>query len=270
MRVLIPMRECLKDPNIFGRILQGQSWYGWRVLLIAAAGEELSDDERVEFKRLTGRDREPGKFCRELVVAAGRRAGKTEAMIVFAIWIAVFCNHRGVLAPGETGTVLIISQTLHWSREILNRIEGVLLAGDPQRSPLPGLIVHRTAESIDLSNGSSIEVRPASYRTLRGPTYIAVIADEVAFWFTSVDYANPDTEILAAVRPGLLTTRGPLLMASSVYAKTGALYEAYRKYFGPNGPPDILVAHATTRDLHHRGTTPVRWRSSTASHGGAD
>jgi hypothetical protein len=37
---------------------------------------------------------------------------------------------------------------------------------------------------------------------------------------------------------------------ASVYAKTGALYDAYRKYFGPNGPPDILVAHATTRDLN--------------------
>ena len=62
--------------------------------------------------------------------------------------------------------------------------------------------------------------------------------------------ANPDVEILAAVRPGLLTTRGPLLMASSVYAKSGVLYDSYKRYFGPAGPPDILVAHATTRDLH--------------------
>ena len=250
MRVRMHMRDCLADLDIFGCILQGESWFGWRVLLIAAAGEELTDDERAEFKRLTGREREPGKFCRELIVAAGRRAGKTEAMIVFVVWIAVFCDHRGVLAPGETGTVLIVSQTQRWSREILTRIEGVLLHGDPYSSPLPSMIVRRTAEAIDLSNGISIEARPASYRTLRGPTYIAVIADELAHWFTSVDYANPDTEILAAVRPGLLTTRGPLLMVSSVYAKTGALYEAYRKYFGPKGPPDILVAHATTRDLN--------------------
>jgi hypothetical protein len=250
MRVRMHMRDCLADLDIFGCILRGESWFGWRVLLIAAAGEELTDDERAEFKRLTGRDREPGRFCRELIVAAGRRAGKTQALICFAVWIAVFCDYRGVLAPGETGTVLIVSQTQHWSREILNRAEGVFLHGDPHKSPLPSMIVRRTADSIDLSNGIRLEVRPASFRTLRGPTYIAVIADEIAFWYTSVDYANPDTEILAAVRPGLLTTHGPLLMASSVYAKTGALYDAYRKYFGLNGPPEILVAHATTRALN--------------------
>jgi hypothetical protein len=79
---------------------------------------------------------------------------------------------------------------------------------------------------------------------------VAVIADEIAFWYTSVDYANPDTEILAAVRGGMLTTRGPLLMASSVYAKTGVLYDYWRKYFGPAGPSDILVAYGSTRDFH--------------------
>jgi hypothetical protein len=73
------------------------------------------------------------------------------------------------------------------------------------------------SERPSLSN-INIEVRPASFRKLRGPTYIGVIADELAFWYTDSGYANPDIEILAAVRPGLLTTRGPLIMASSPYA----------------------------------------------------
>ena len=33
-----------------------------------------------------------------------------------------------------------------------------------------------------------------------------MIADELAFWFTESDYANPDIEVLAAARPALLTT----------------------------------------------------------------
>ena len=37
-------------------------------------------------------------------------------------------------------------------------------------------------------------------------------------------------------------------MASSVYAKTGVLYDSYKRYFGAAGPPDILVAHASSRD----------------------
>jgi hypothetical protein len=115
---------------------------------------------------------------------------------------------------------------------------------------LSQLIASRTADSIELTNGISIEVRPANRVSVRGPTYVSVVCEELAHWFTSVDMANPDTEILAAVRPGLMTTRGPMLIASSAYAKRGELFEAFKKYYGPDGPPDILVAYATSRDLN--------------------
>jgi hypothetical protein len=55
---------------------------------------------------------------------------------------------------------------------------------------------------------------------------------------------------LASAKPGLLTTRGPLLMASSVYAKYGVLYDAFKKHYGPDGPADILVAYGTSRDIN--------------------
>src|SRR5262249_135528 len=63
-------------------------------------------------------------------------------------------------------------------------------------------------------------------------------------------YANPDSEVIAAARPGLLTTRGPLIMASSPYAKRGVLWDNYRKHYGPQGAPLILVAKGTTRDFN--------------------
>ena len=52
-------REALADSNLLGRSLAGDSWKAWRTLLIAAMGEELSDDERAIFRKLTGREREP-------------------------------------------------------------------------------------------------------------------------------------------------------------------------------------------------------------------
>jgi len=33
------MRNALADPDIFGKILPGESWASWRILLIAAMGE---------------------------------------------------------------------------------------------------------------------------------------------------------------------------------------------------------------------------------------
>src|SRR5262245_13157757 len=94
-----------------------------------------------------------------------------------------------------------------------------------------------------------------SFRRLREPTYVCVLADELSFWFTNETYANPDTEVLAAVRPALLTTRGPLFMASSPYARKGVLWDTYRKHYGPTGDPLILWwrrAPRATLTLHFR------------------
>jgi hypothetical protein len=39
-------------------------------------------------------------------------------------------------------------------------------------------------------------------------------------------------------------------MASSVYAKHGELFDSFKKYFGPSGPSDIVVAYGTSRDMN--------------------
>jgi hypothetical protein len=45
----------------------------------------------------------------------------------------------------------------------------------------------------------SIGFTPMAMLWRPGPTYIAVIADELAFWYVDTGYANPDVEILNAV-----------------------------------------------------------------------
>jgi hypothetical protein len=242
----VSLRKALADPKLLGNALSGESWLPWRILLIAAVGEALTDDERAIFRKLTGRAREPGMPVHELVAIVGRRGGKSRAMAVLLCWLAGLCDHRGVLASGEAGVALLISRDQRIARIILGYVQGILEA-----SPyLRGLIKNRTQDTIELANRVSIEVRPCNFKTLRGPTYIAIVADEVAFWFTSTDFANPDVEVLAAVRPGLLTTRGPLMMVSSAYAMHGELYDAFKKYYGAAGPSGILVARGTSRDLN--------------------
>ena len=53
------------------------------------------------------------------------------------------------------------------------------------------LILNRSSDALELTNNIAIEVRAAAFRRLRGPTYIAVVADEAAYWFTEERYANP-------------------------------------------------------------------------------
>src|SRR6516164_1544872 len=158
MKPKVAIRRALSDRKLLGHVLQGPSWFGWRVLLIAPAGERLTGAERVEFKRLTGRSREPGKRCRELICIFGRRAGKTLALAVFDCWIAALCDHRDVLAPGEIGVSLLISRDQRAAKIALDYIDGIL-----RDSPvLSSLIVNRTADAIELSNRINIEVRPCT------------------------------------------------------------------------------------------------------------
>ena len=46
----VPLRDALSDPNLLGTAIAGDSWRSWRALLIAAMGEELSEDERAIFQ----------------------------------------------------------------------------------------------------------------------------------------------------------------------------------------------------------------------------
>jgi hypothetical protein len=244
MNPSITIRKALADKKLLGKVLTGLSWAAWRTLMIAAMGEALTDAERVTFTQLTGRAQEPLQRVEELEAVVGRRGGKSRAMATLATYIAGLCKHD--LVPGERGIVLMIAPDQRQAGIALNYAEAAF-----ESSPiLKQLIANRTADTLELNNGITIEVRAASFRRLRGPTYVAVIADEAAFWYTDEFSANADVEILNAVRPGLATTGGPLIIASSPYAKRGVLWETHRKHYGPDGDPLILVAQGTSRDFN--------------------
>src|SRR3954447_2370204 len=118
------------------------------------------------------------------------------------------------------------------------------------RPPFDRLKTGETADSISLSNGVDLQVRPASFRTIRGISAVAVIADEIAFWQNDEQRLNPDSEILNAVRPALATTHGPLIAISSLHARRGELWEAHRRHHGPQGDPAILVVQAASQVLN--------------------
>jgi hypothetical protein len=245
MKARTTLRKALDDPRLLGSALEGESWAAWRILLMAALGEPLKPPELDRFRQLTGRDQAPSERVTEFWAIVGRRGGKSRAIAVLASYLATLCDVRANLVPGETGVVLCIAPSQTQAEIVLNYIGGILAA-----SPiLSKLVVRQTSETIELKNRIVIEVRSASFRRLRGPTCVAVIADEAAFWHSD-ESNNPDTEILNAVRPSLGTTGGPLIVISSPYARRGEVWEAYRRHYGLNGDPQILVAKGSTRDLN--------------------
>lgn len=245
MRPLVSMRDALADPALFGSILPGESWASWRVLLIAAMGEPLTDEERVVFQELTGRSNEPLERCEELWCIIGRRGGKTRAIAVLASYLSALVSFDDLLAPGEVASLPIMSNTTDQAQKCLQYLNGIF-------SDVPAfktLVVAQTADSITLSTRVCISVTPANWRTVRGGTAIAVICDEVATW-RSDSLANPDAEILSAARPCLATTGGMLACITSPHARKGVAWEAHKKNFGQDGDASILVARAASRRMN--------------------
>jgi hypothetical protein len=241
---LVSMREALESRAYFGGLLGGDTWRAWRVLLIAIAGEELTASERAIFRTLTDREREPAEPVEEFWGVIGRRGGKTRAMAVLGAFVAACVDHRHVLAPGERGVLPILAVSTAQATTAFNFLSGVFATAPD----LKGLVEWQTADTLTLASGVDIEVRPASYRTIRGVTSVAAICDEIAYW-RSDDSANPDREILNALRPGLATTGGPLVAISSPYAKRGELYSTFKRHFGQDGHRAILVAKAPSRTM---------------------
>jgi hypothetical protein len=244
MTPTVSLRKALADPQLLGGALPGDSWAAWRTILIAAMGEALTDEERVTFTKLTGRAREPLECVEEAAFVVGRRGGKSKANATLAVYIAGLCKHK--LVRGERGVLLCIAPDQRQATIILDYATAAF-----EDSPiLKQLIANRTADTLELTTGITIEVRAASFRRLRGPTFVAVIADEACFWMSDEFSANADVEILNAVRPGLATTRGPLIIASSPYAKRGVLWDLHRRHYGLAGDPLILVARGASRDFN--------------------
>ena len=245
LRKLVTMRAALYDPAYFGEAFAGESLAVWRGLLIAAMGEELTAAERALFQAVTGREREPLEPVAEFWGVIGRRGGKTRSMGVLTAYLAACVDHRGVLGPGERGKVPLLAASTLQADQAFSFVAGIF---ETSRN-LCDLVASKTSDTLSLVTGIDVEVRPASYRTIRGVTAVAAVCDELAFW-RSDDSANPDKEILKALRPALATTGGLLACISSPHAKRGELYSTFRRHFGTAGDPRILVAKAASRTMN--------------------
>ena len=246
-RPSISMRKALNDPNLLGDVLKGETWAAWRVLSIALMGEALTDAERSVFQRLTGREREPGERVEEFWAVVGRRGGKSRAIAVLACYIALLVRYDGIAAPGERLLVLCLAQNAKQAKVTFDYIKAIVKGV----AMFARLIASETGDWLSLTNGVDIEVRAASFRGLRGATCVAIVCDEISFWHGERGSSlNPDSAILAALRPSLATTNGLLAAISSPYARRGELWRAYSQHFGEKGDPLILVAQGASRDLN--------------------
>ena len=214
------------------------TWQTWRAILKAAFGITLNRDEARAFAAVAGSRQPPAQRVRELWCIVGRKGGKSRMAAAIAVFTACFQKHR--LAPGERGLVLVLALTHDQAKIVFDYALAFLQASKILRKQ----IASTTASEIRLVNGIVIATHANSFRSIRGPTLVCAIFDEIAFWRDDTT-AIPDREIYTAILPTLLTTGGMLVAISSAYRRAGLLYTKHRDHFGQDSDDVLIVKGAT-------------------------
>jgi hypothetical protein len=149
------------------------------------------------------------------------------------------------LRPGERAIVMALACDRHQAGILFGYVRGYFEA----IPALKALVTHVGAESIELRNSVTVEVHTNSFRAVRGRSLLACVLDECAF-FRDETSASPDTELDAALTPGLACVPGSMkILISSVHKRSGLLHEKVRDFYGKDSD-DTLVVCGGTRDFN--------------------
>lgn len=233
------------DPGFWGRPGYAASRAAWFAVDKAIFGLPMTDTELAIYQQCTARTTPPAQPFGECWIACGRRGGKSEHAARIGVFAAVSRDWRGILSPGERGVVMCLAADRKQAG-VLHNYARSLIVDTPM---LRRMLVREVAGVLELSNGINIEIGTASFRTSRGRTIVCAIADEAAFW-RDESSANPDIEVIRALRPGMATVPGALLLCiSSPYSKRGALWQAYQKHYGKDDSR-VLFWQADSRTMN--------------------
>jgi hypothetical protein len=237
--------EVMQSPALFERHFGGASWEPWRTCLAAMFGLKLTKAQLAIYQECTRRMEPPTQPCREAALIIGRRGGKTRILALLAVYVAAFIDHTPYLAAGELAVIVVICPSRAQSRIAMRYVLG-LLRSVPE---LAVLVESEMGDGVTLSTRVRIEVGTASFKVVRGYSYVLVCCDESAFW-PKDESARPDTEILRALRPGMLNIpHSMLVLASSPYDKRGELWKMFKQHFGQDSKR-TMIWRAPTVVMH--------------------
>ena len=227
--------------------MTGEEWLPWRAFWKSVYALPMSAVELEIYQRHTRRDAPPSAPVEEAFMPVGRGAGKTRNAALNAVFRAITFDASQV-APGEPVVVPLIAKDRKQAKNALGYVRGFCQLVDVA----PWVFRGELAETIEFRTGVNIEIMTASFRGSRGYTCPTALCDEAAFWFD--EGANPDHEILTAIRGTLGRVPGGLLLVlSSPYAPRGELFVAVESYFGRDEESQrdhVLVWNADTRSMN--------------------
>jgi phage terminase large subunit-like protein len=191
--------QAIMNPKLFGslpRFKKLDTWAAWLVVLKAIFGLGMTAEDLVIFNRHTGRTSPPTGGSKETYLIIGRRGGKSFISALITCFIACFIDFKPFITVGETLVVMCLARDKEQARIVFRYVKAILNHIPALRS----MIVDQRTDEIELTTGVTIMVKASDFAGVRGPTIACVVADEIAFWPSQG--ANPDDEVLSAIRPG--------------------------------------------------------------------
>lgn len=216
----VSFADAISDENLLGAFWEDNlSWPG-RTLLKAFYGLPLSEDavnpatgwSELDYWAITQGSCEyddlgyvtkinpipyvPKEYD-QLWANVGRRSGKTTGIQSFIVaYETLLGGHEEYVGRKQECFVYLIAHRLDLAIASLSHIRAIV-----QSSPiLSGEIVDDLSQKLSFKNGIVIVPSPPSIKAQRGIGVPVAALDEVGFWYSDAESANPDFEVERAVR----------------------------------------------------------------------
>ena len=242
--------DAIRDENLFGSFIGKDldSWRSWLVALRTLYGLDIKPESNRDMVMLcAGREvatLPAGGFSTALFLT-GRRSGKSRIAACVGAYEAALAGHESKLAKGEKGIVPVLAPVKAQAGIVHGYLRSIF-----DTPLLRNEVVNETRDGFDLRNGISVVVQAGDWRTVRGYTLVCAVIDEAAFFGLSEESkVRSDTELIRALRPGLATTTGRLVLISSPYARKGWCYTQHQRNYG-NPKGSVLVWNAPSRTMN--------------------
>lgn len=267
-RERIPFSEAIAEPKLlksyFDSLARPQ-----QVALKAFYGLPLSEEEILHWSVFQEsciydelgyvKDITPVKYdpfeCQQAWLIIGRRSGKTAKFLApILVYEAALGGHQQYASPEQEIICYLVAQKLEVAKSHFGFLREVV-----RSSPLiQKLLVSDLAEGMKFAN--KVEIRPGSpsIRAQRGMAIPVVAMDEIGFWYTDPEAANPDVEVVRALAWAQMQfPHRKRFGTTTPWGKEGLAWKFYNA--GTNGwklkddkttnlieYKNVLVLHATT------------------------
>lgn len=181
----------------------------------------------------------------EVVLALGRRSGKSLLASIYATYDAVCGDYEGCLRPDEPRHIVCVATRQDQAGIVYRNIRGFF-----KLVVLAPLVESETSEELWLRNNVCIKVLPCSSRAVRGLAVSTAILDELAHFVDTDDGHQAGKRVYDSLAPSIAQFggRGKMIAISTPRGRRGIFWHLYQQ--AQKGVPGMAAFRYSTEEMN--------------------